>query len=379
MEIEKATAGHGLAGNGIWSAEDSNCSSTPVSDFSSKRYYKRAQTPSPMVEHEDFLIRPDIRGKDKEERATEERRRHIKIPLYKWLRGEIREPLSEMLGSALLIILGDGAVAQALLSNNEMGNEVTINLCFGFGLMMGHLTAITGGAAGHLNPAITLANCLFRGFPWRKLPIYVLAQVVGCGIGAACIFGIYRNAITAYDGGRRQVTGTLRTAGIYCTYPVSFLDLPGRAMQELVGTIVLVFFVNAVACQSSPHLSYKLPTEWNLIRALVLGLALYAIGASLGWQTGYAINPARDFGPRLVSYMAGYGREVFTTAGYYFWIPIVMPCVGAISGQLLFDFIVYEGEHDNFVTNPTMAVERLMENMRRQKKTGDADIEVSRF
>ncbi|KAK9360921.1 aquaporin-like protein [Lipomyces starkeyi] len=376
MIMEKASASYGLARTGMSSTEDSNCSSTPASDFSSKGPYKHDQSPARIVEDEDFLTRPDIRGEDEEEIEAEERRRRVKVSLYKQFRRDIREPLSEMLGSALLIIIGDGAVAQALLSNYQMGNEMTINLCFGFGLTMGYLTAITGGAAGHLNPAITLTNCIFRGFPWWKLPIYVLAQVVGCGVGAACVFGIYRNAITAYDGGQRQVTGPLRTAGIYCTYPVSFLDLPGRAMQEFFATIILVFFVNAVACQSSPHLPYKLPVEWNLVRALVLGLSLYGIGASLGWQTGYAINPARDFGPRLVSYMAGYGREVFTTAGHYFWIPIVMPCVGAITGQLLFDFIVYEGEHDNFVTNPVVAVKRLKENVVGSKKRPEADIEM---
>ncbi|KAK9239736.1 aquaporin-like protein [Lipomyces kononenkoae] len=374
-----ATAkGHELAGTGASSTEYSTCSSPPGTDFSSKGLYKRAQSPSCLIEHEDFLTRPDIRGQDEYDVEADERRRHVTPSLYKQFRRKIREPLSEMLGSAILIIIGDASVAQALLSRNDMGNEMTINLCFGVGLTLGYLTAVSGGAAGHLNPAITLANCIFRGFPWRKLPIYILAQLVGCGVGAACVFGIYRNATTAYDGGQRQVTGPLRTAGIYSTYPVGFLDLPGRAMQEFFATIVLVLFVNAVACQNSPHLPYKLPMEWHLVRAFALGLALFGIGASLGWQTGYAMNPARDFAPRLVSFMAGYGREVFTTAGHYFWIPIVMPCVGAITGQLLFDFIVYEDEHDNFVTNPTAAVKRLKENMMGRKKVRETDIEMRR-
>ncbi|KAK9365857.1 aquaporin-like protein [Lipomyces kononenkoae] len=361
---------------GASSTEYSTCSSPPVTDFSSKGLYQRAQS-AYTVEHEDFLTRPDIRGRDESEVEAEEKRRHVTPSLYKQFRRTIREPLSEMLGSAILIIIGDASVAQALLSNYQMGNEMTINLAYGVGLTMGYLTAVSGGAAGHLNPAITLTMCLFRRFSWRKLPIYVLAQLVGCGIGAACVFGIYRSATTAYDGGQRQVTGPSRTAGIYSTYPVSFLDLPGRAMQEFFATIILVFFVNAVACQASPHLPYKLPLEWHLVRALVLGFALFGIGASLGWQTGYAMNPARDFAPRLVSYMAGYGREVFSTAGHYFWIPIVMPCLGAITGQLLFDLIVYEGEHDNFVTNPAAAFRRVKKDLMGREKIGVTDIEMS--
>ncbi|KAK9318831.1 aquaporin-like protein [Lipomyces orientalis] len=301
----------------------------------------------------EFVSRPEIQP-EIEDNDIEDTVPLARTSSYRRLRRAMREPLSEMLGSSILVIMGDGSVAQALLSNNRMGNEMTINLCFGVGLSMGYLVAISGGAAGHLNPAITLTSCIFRDFPWRKLPSYVLAQMIGCAIGAACILGLYGNATTAYDGGQRQVDGALATANIYATYPVDFLDFPSRLIQELFGTLVLVLFVNAIASQSSAPIAS--PAELALIRALVLGLSLFGIGTSLGWQTGYALNPARDFGPRFVSYVAGYGPKVFTTAGYYFWIPIAMPCLGAIIGQIVFDFIVYDGESNNLVTNPNIFV-----------------------
>ncbi|KAK9451026.1 aquaporin-like protein [Limtongia smithiae] len=327
--------------------------------------YAGTSTPAPAGEklevtyEEDFLRRDDIRGADERQLEAEERRQGITVTRYKHIRRMLREPLSEMLGCVMLIVCGDGAVAQSVLSSNANGNYQSINLSYGFGVLFGFLIATAGGAAGHLNPAVTLTSCLFRKFPWRKLPIYFLMQMIGCGIGALIVYGSYRTALTNYDGGVRHAEGDLNTAGIFFTYPESFMDLPARVMQEYVGAIMLAFVIGAVGCASTPRLSYTLPAEWNLVRGLVLAFGIYTIGSAAGWQTGYALNPARDFGPRVAMYIVGYGTAVWENNERYFWIPLVIPFVGSISGQLIFDFMVYEGDVDSFATDPTIAVNKL--------------------
>ncbi|KAK9453196.1 aquaporin-like protein [Dipodascopsis uninucleata] len=306
---------------------------------------------------EGFLTRHDFRGVEEIAIEEKERELHVRQSWYVRMRRVLREPLSEGLGSALLIIYGDGAVAQAVLSANTAGSTFSINLGFGIGLFVGYLAAIAGGAQGHLNPVVTLTMMIFRKFPWKKGIIYMFAQFLGCGFGAAVIWGVYRTSINEFDGGHRALSGDFKTGNIFCTYPQSYLDFPAKFMSEVSATAVLLISVNAISCQTSSHLNYKLPVEWQLVRAMSLALMLWSIGCSLGWQTGYAINPARDFAPRMVSYMAGYGRGVFTDYGNYAWIPIVAPVVGGIIGQIIFDFMIYEGPVQSFVTRPSIARE----------------------
>ncbi|KAK9475988.1 aquaporin-like protein [Lipomyces japonicus] len=341
--------------------------------------------PSRATQHEEFLQRIDFRGAEDQDAALASGAAgvdrdgfpllpsHHRLSKYHTIRARLREPMAEFFGTMALMVCGDGCVAQTVLSSGTEGNFLSINMSFGVGLMLGYLIAVAGGAAGHLNPAITLANCLFRRFPWRKFPEYLIAQMLGSGFAAAIVFATYRNSITAYDGGHRQVVGDYKTAGIFATYPTAAMDLPGRAMQEFTCTAFLTFFVNAIACQTSalPHTQAPLPVEWNLIRAGSLGIMLTTIGNSLGWQTGYAMNAARDFAPRLVSYMCGYGPKVFTTSDYYFWIPIFMPCFGAIVGQAMFDFFIYQGVSDNFITDPTLIADSIRHHRRHFAKSSN--------
>lgn len=172
-------------------------------------------------------------------------------------------------------------------------------------------------SGGHLNPAVTLANCVYRKFPWRKFPVYFLAQLLGCMCGAAVVYGNYRSAIDAFEGyGIRTVTGSTSTAGIFCTYPAAFLTKTGMFFSEFVASSILMFCIYALADNGAGHLM-----------PLCLFFLIFAIGACFGWETGYAINLARDFGPRLVSYMIGYGHEVWSAGGYYFWVSLVSSVV----------------------------------------------------
>lgn len=175
---------------------------------------------------------------------------------------------------------------------------------------------VGGKSGGHLNPAVTFANCLYRGHPWRKLPVYALAQILGAMTGAAIVYANYRSAFDLYEGGPgiRTVGGPNSTAGIFCTYPQPFMTRTGMFFSEFIASAILQLAIFSLV--DSDNLS---GANISLL-PLALFFLIFGIGACFGWETGYAINLARDFGPRLVSYMIGYGSEVWSAGGYYFWV-----------------------------------------------------------
>jgi aquaglyceroporin related protein len=170
---------------------------------------------------------------------------------------------------------------------------------------------VAGKSGAHLNPAVTLASCMYRKFPWRKFPVYLVAQVLGCMAAAAVVYGNYKSAIDMFEGGPgiRTVSGATATAGIFCTYPAAFLSRTGMFFSEFVASTILMFCLFGLADNGAGNLM-----------PLMIFFLIFGIGACFGWETGYAINLARDFGPRLVSYMLGYGHEVWSAGNYYFWV-----------------------------------------------------------
>ena len=184
--------------------------------------------------------------------------------------------------------------------------------------MFGYYAA--GKSGGHLNPAVTLANCVYRKLAWRKFPIYFIGQLLGGMAGAAVVYGNYKSAIDTYEGGVgiRTVGGNTSSAGIFCTYPAPFMSTTGQFFSEFIASTILMFVI------------FSLTDPDNIVPGNVFPICLFflifGIGACFGWETGYAINLARDFGPRLVSYMIGYGHEVWSAGGYYFWVSFISLC-----------------------------------------------------
>lgn len=146
--------------------------------------------------------------------------------------------------------------------------------------------------------------------------------------GALVVYGNYRGAIDAFEGGRgiRTVGGNTSSAGVFCTYPAPFMTRTSMFWSEFISSSILMFCIYACIDAGAGEL---LP--------LCLFFLVFGIGAAWGWETGYAINLARDFGPRLVSYMVGYGSEVWSAGNYYFWVSIVLalqvPCLIACGGS----------------------------------------------
>lgn len=244
-----------------------------------------------------------------------------------------RELLAEFLGTFVLIVFGVGVVAQVVLSKGTAGSYLSINLAWGLAVTMGCYVA-AGVTGAHLNPAVTLALAVHRRFPWRKVLPYSMAQIAGAFVASAVVYATYHDALNAFDGGMRQVLGPQGTGGIWATYPQPFLSVfPGGFVDQFVGTALLVGVIFAITdSRNSPAPSGLAP--------LIVGLLVVLIGATFGFNAGYAINPARDFGPRVFTAVAGWGGNVFSAANHWWWVPIVAPCIGGALGGSVYDVFV---------------------------------------
>jgi aquaporin-3 len=248
-------------------------------------------------------------------------------------RQTIRELRAEFLGTLVLIAFGCGSVAQAKLGGHDFGSFLTINLAWGIAVTLG--ICVSGAVSGgHLNPAVTLALAYHRRFPWRKVPLYALAQTLGAFVGAAIVYLTYYEAFQAYDHGIHTVTGATGTAGIFATYPsVHLSTFPGGLIDQIVATALLMAVVLGI---SDP----RNQTCAKPVAPILVGLLVTVIGMGFGFNAGYAVNPARDFGPRLFTLVAGWGPDVFAVGNHWWWVPIVGPLLGALFGGAAYDFFL---------------------------------------
>jgi MIP family channel proteins len=244
-----------------------------------------------------------------------------------------REMAAEFLGTFILIMFGAGVVAQVVLSGGTAGNYLSINLGWGLGVTMAIYVA--GGISGaHLNPAVSVALAVHRKFAWSKVLPYSIAQLLGAFAASAVVFTVYHEALNSFDGGIRQISGAHGTAGIWATYPQAYLStFPGGFIDQVVGTALLVLLVFALIDDKN------LAPQANLLPIMV-GLVVVVIGQCFGFNAGYAINPARDLGPRIFTAVAGWGTDVFRAGNHWWWVPIVGPLIGGVLGGLIYDVLV---------------------------------------
>ena len=225
------------------------------------------------------------------------------------------------------------------------GSGLWILITLGWALAVAFGVYVSGAiSGGHINPAVTLALAVRREFPWRKVLPYCAAQTVGAFLGSALVFLVYHNAISSYEAANNITRGAANsniTFSIFATFPAPYFNggWVGPLIDQVVGTMFLVLFVFALVdtLNAAPQ-AYLTP--------LLVGLAVGAIGMSFGANAGYAINPARDFGPRIFALIAGWGQVAFpgTVKGAfsnYFWIPIVGPLIGGVIGAYVYDFFIF--------------------------------------
>jgi glycerol uptake facilitator protein len=246
------------------------------------------------------------------------------------LQGEL---LAEFFGTLVLLAFGNGVVAAVVAGGNS--DFLMISLGWGLAVTMGIYVA--GGLSGaHLNPAVTIALAARREIPWSKVVPYALAQSLGAFSGAALVLLDYGKLI---DQHARLLVASGKFAdfvaaknsldGIFFTHPR--IDLSSSFIDQILGTALLLFLIRAITDnRNNPTL--------NNLGPLMVGLVVVAIGQSFGTMAGYAINPARDLGPRLLASLGGWGMTPFIEDGGYWWVPIVAPILGGLIGIYAYDF-----------------------------------------
>ncbi|EIW78198.1 aquaporin [Coniophora puteana RWD-64-598 SS2] len=258
----------------------------------------------------------------------------------------IREPAAEFLGTMTLVLFGVGGICQVGLSSSA-SDFLSINFGIAIGVAVG--VWIAGGiSGGHINPAVTVALATLRRFPWKKVPIYCVAQLAGAFCGAGIVYANYRDAINAFEGGP-AIRTVAKTGSLFATYAADYMSNVGCFFSEFLPSALLMIGILAFIDKRN-----------NAVPPGLLPLALFlifiGIGLAMGLNTGYAVNPARDLGPRLFTAMVGYGKEVFTFRNqYWLWCPVIAPMVGCIAGGVVYDALIYTGS-DSVINTPDATV-----------------------
>jgi glycerol uptake facilitator protein len=231
--------------------------------------------------------------------------------------------IGELVGTALLIILGDGVVANVVLNKTKGNNSgwIVITLGWAMAVFVGVFTAVSLGGKAHLNPAVTIAFAAIGKIEWSLVATLIVAQMLGAMLGALIVWLAYRQHFDETNDAALQLA-------VFCNAPAIRSTL-NNVLTEIIGTFVLIF---AALNMASPA------NNMGALNALPVALIVLAIGLSLGGPTGYAINPARDLGPRIMHFILpikGKGNSDWN----YSWIPVVGPIIGGVIAALLFQAI----------------------------------------
>ncbi|XP_052036910.1 aquaporin-10 [Apodemus sylvaticus] len=260
-------------------------------------------------------------------RALLEGRAHLRIrsPM-------VRQCLAEFLGVFVLLFLTQGSAAQAVTSEESKGNFFTTYLASSLAVTIAIYVA--GNVSGaHLNPAFSLAMCLVGRLPWSKLPTYCFVQLLSAFCASGATYILYYDALQHYTGGNLTVTGPKETASIFATYPSPYLSLNNGFLDQVLGTWMLLVGLLAILDRRNKGVLAGL-------EPVVVGLLILTIGLSMGANCGCPLNPARDLGPRLFTYLAGWGPDVFSAGNGWWWVPVVAPMVGATLGTATYQLLV---------------------------------------
>jgi glycerol uptake facilitator protein len=230
--------------------------------------------------------------------------------------------LGEMVGTAMLVLLGDGVVANVALKGTKGNNGGWIVVTFGWAIAVFVGVFVSAGVSkAHLNPAVTIGLAVAEKLEWSQVPGYLAAQMLGAMIGAVLVWLQYKSHFDVTESGDAKL-------GVFCTGP-AIRSLGFNLLSEMIGTFVLVYAV----------LHITSPTGGlGSLDALPVGLVVLVIGLSLGGSTGYAINPARDLGPRIVHALLPIPGKRDSDWGYA-WVPVVGPVAGALLATVLYKIV----------------------------------------
>jgi aquaporin-7 len=244
----------------------------------------------------------------------------------------MRECLAEFLGTLVFLCFGIGVNNQVNLSDEANGSWLSVNICWGIGVLIGVYVA-EGISGAHLNTAVTFTHAVFGRLPWWKVPGYALAQTLGAFCASGLVFVFHYQRLMEAD------PKSELTQGNFATYPSDNISNLTAFYSEALGTAFLLLAIYAITDERNRGAG---PVGTPFAFAMLF----MALGMAFGMNTGYALNPARDFGPRLFTLLAGYGTKVFSANSHYFWVPIIGPLVGGVMGAGTYFFIV-QLQHDN--------------------------------
>lgn len=233
--------------------------------------------------------------------------------------------IAEIIGTALLILLGSGVVANVVLSKTIGNSSGWIVITTGWALAVYVAVVVAGPYSGaHINPAVSIGLAVVGKFPWEEVPYYILAQMIGAMTGATLVWLFYKNHFDATEDADSK-------KAVFCTAP-AIRNLFFNLFSETLGTFVLIFtilfFTNATITDSQTVIGL------GSLGAVPVAFLVWAIGLSLGGTTGYAINPARDLGPRIIHAILPIKNKA-TNDWSYAWIPVIGPIVGSVLAALL--------------------------------------------
>ncbi|EEY54749.1 aquaporin, putative [Phytophthora infestans T30-4] len=237
-----------------------------------------------------------------------------------------KEMMAEFLATFVAMLFGLSCMTQVVLSSEASGNFVTIALCWGLAFFFG--ITVGGGVSGaHLNPAVTTTLALLKLLPWKKVPFYILNQVVAAYVAALFVYILYRPMFNEVDPDR------MTTHIIFATFPHENVGNFTCFLTEFVATALLILGILALLDQHNRPIGKHAvpPAVGALVSTIAMGFAM---------NTGLAINPARDLGPRLFMLCAGWGSRVFSLNHYYFWVPIVAPIMGGAAGGFVYEVLI---------------------------------------
>jgi glycerol uptake facilitator protein len=246
----------------------------------------------------------------------------------------VGELIAEAIAVAIIITVGESVAAMATLYDPNPFADYW-GICIAWGLAVTIAIYATASVSGcHANPAVTLALALFRRFSWAKVLPYCGAQVVGGIFGAGVVYAMYGPVIDLFNQAHHLTRAAGGAAGIFFTHPGIAITPVHAFMDETILTGLLVFGIFAITEQ------YNEQAPGANSGALIIGFLVAAIGAGGGNLEAWAINPARDFGPRLFAFVAGWGPAAFPSPEAFWWVPIAGPLVGGVLGGGAYQLLI---------------------------------------
>ncbi|MCW4592334.1 aquaporin family protein [Gluconacetobacter entanii] len=246
------------------------------------------------------------------------------------------ELISEALAVFIIIAFGDSVAAMYLLYDPSPYLHAYWGVCIVWGLGVTVAIYATGSVSGtHANPAVTLALATYRAFPWKKVIPYWVAQIVGGFLGAALVYALYYPVINHFNDLHQMTRVGGGGMGVFFTSPAPGITVWHAFSDEIILTAILVFGIFAITEQ------YNEMAPGANFGALIIGFLVAAIGASMGYLEAWAINPARDLGPRLFAYIAGWHGSALPAMGHYWWVPIAGPLIGGVLGATAYEYLIY--------------------------------------